>query len=171
MKTPPLVLAGAAALALSACMIGRGGVNIDDTYIEIRPGTKIDPGDQTKLLTILGKYKKKLYWVADINNRAEVGTLSCVYVNETLLDDVSKDWTAGTGISYSAIQIGGRPTKSNCDNTHHTPNPHTTSMSQHTPFLHHTPNPHVSGLSPADYQKSRALVNEVKPILQKYSHQ
>ena len=154
-------------------MIGRGGVNIDDTYIEIRPGTKIDPGDQTKLLTILGKYKKKLYWVADISNRAEVGTLSCVYVNETLLDEVSKDWTAGTGTSYSAIQIGGRPTKSNCDNTHNTPNVHSTENVQHTPFLHHTPVLHTTSstsLTPEDYKKSRALVKEVTPILEKYSH-
>ncbi len=116
----------------------RGGVNIDDTYIEIRPGTKIDSNDQAKLLTILSKYKNKLYWVENIDNKAEAeGRLDCVYVQQTLLDDVLKSWRTGT--SYSAIQIGARP-KGNGDNTHHTPNPNDhAAYLQHTPFLHHTP--------------------------------
>ena len=172
MKTRSLALAGAVALVLGACAgLYRGGVNINDTYIEIHPGTQISRDDQAKLLTILSKYKNKLYWVENLNNKVDVGALSCVYVQETLLDELLKaDNVAGT--SYSAIQIGARPyqgTHGECDNVHHTPNPHISSL-HHTPFLHHTPNPHLAKLTPADYDKSRALVKEVTPILQKYTH-
>ena len=66
----------------------RGGVNIDDTYIEIHPGTQISPDDQKDLAKILGKYEKKLYWVENINNKAGAGELSCVFVDNTLLDEL-----------------------------------------------------------------------------------
>lgn len=172
MKTPLLVLAGAAVLVLGACAIwNRGGVNIDDTYVEIRPGTNINGDDQAKLLTILTKYNNKLFWVEKIGSRPEEGKLTCMFVHETLLDEVVKGWEVGT--SYSSIQIGIRRTKSNCDQTHHTPvmhftqNPHQTQWSQHTPFDHHTPNPHLT--SQKDYSDSTALVREVTPILEKYT--
>lgn len=172
MKTPLLVLA-AAVLGLSACMMvgNRGGVNLADTYVEIHPGTDISSADQTALLTILTKYNNKLYWVDKIKDRPEVGKLTCLYVHETLLDEVIKGWSAGT--SYSSIQIGIRPTKSNCDQTHHTPFTHQTPVTHqtpfahHTPFEHHTPNPHLT--SQKDYSDSRALVKEVTPILEKYT--
>jgi len=157
----------------------RRGVKIDDTYIEIYPGTQISPDDQKNLAKILSKYEKKLYWVENINNKADAGELNCVYVDNTLLDELLQSYSAGT--SYSAIQIGARPTMGNCDNVHHTPyahhtpnthntpNTHQTANAHHTPYAHHTPNPH-SPLTPADYDKSRALVKAVTPILQKYTH-
>jgi hypothetical protein len=170
MRTRSLVLTGTVVLVLGACAtvgLRRGGVNIDDAYIEIRPGTQISADDQKELAKVLNKYEKKIYWVENINNVAERGELSCVFVDNTLLNELLQSYSAGT--SYSAIQIGARPTKGNCDIVHHTPNPHTSSL-HHTPFLHHTPNPH-SQLSQADYYKSRALVKEVTPILQKYTHE
>ncbi len=175
MRTRSLVLTGAVVLVLGACAtvgLRRGGVNIDDTYIEIHPGTQISPDDQKDLAKILGKYEKKLYWVENINNVADLGSLKCVFVDNTLLDELLQSYSAGT--SYSAIQIGARTTKGNCDNVHNTPNAHNTPNTHQTPnthaaLVHHTPNPH-SQLTPADYDKSRALVKEVTPILQKYTH-
>ncbi len=169
MKTRSFVLAGAVVLALAACVTGNhGGVNMNDTFIEIRPGTKIDPDDQIKLARILSKYENKLYWVKNINNKDEIGELKCVYVDNILLNEVLQS-SYSDGTSYSPIQIGARPTKGNSDNVHHAPNPHLSSL-HHTPCLHHTPNPHPSQMTPADYDKSRALVKEVTPILQKYTH-
>jgi hypothetical protein len=170
MKTPLLVLAGTAVLALTACVTDHGGgLNMNDTYIEIRPGTKIDPDGQIQLARILSNYKNKLYWVKNINNKAEIGKLDCVYVDNTLLNEVLQS-TYNAGTSYSAIQIGARPIA----NVHHTPSlnhtPHFNLASlHHTPCLHHTPVLN-SQLTPDDYDKSRALVKEVTPILQKYSH-
>ena len=66
MRTRSLVLTGAVALALGACAtvgLRRAGVNINDTYVEIYPGTQISPDDQKDLVKILSKYEKKLYWV------------------------------------------------------------------------------------------------------------
>ncbi len=174
MRTRSLVLAGAVALVLCACAtvaLRRGGVSIDDNYIEIHPGTQISPDDQKDLGKILGKYDKKLYWVENINKKAGAGELSCVYVDNTLLNELLQSYTAGT--SYSAIQIGARTTKGNCDNVHNTPNAHNTPNTHQTPnthaaLVHHTPNPHP--LTARDYDKSRALVKEVTPILQKYTH-
>src|SRR5437667_9928967 len=169
MRTRSLVLAGAVALVLCACAtvaLRRGGVSIDDNYIEIHPGTQISPDDQKDLAKILGKYEKKLYWVENINNVADLGSLKCVFVDNTLLDELLQSYSAGT--SYSAIQIGARTTKGNCDNVHNTPNAHNTPNTHQTPnthaaLVHHTPNPHP--LTARDYDKSRALVKEVTPIL------
>src|SRR5437762_13584370 len=111
MKTRSLVLAGTVALVLGACAtlgLRSGGVNIDDTYIEIHPGTQISPDDQKDLARILSKYKNKLYWVENID-RVPEGELNCVYVDNTLLNEMLQSYSAGT--SYSAIQIGARPTK------------------------------------------------------------
>ena len=163
MKTPLLVLAGTAVLALAACVTS-GNYGMNDTYIEIHPGTKIDPEGQIQLARILSKYENKLYWVKNIDKAAE-GELDCVYVDSAFLNEL---FTFNAGRSYSFIQIGARPTKGICVKVHHTPNIHHTPV-LHTAFLHHTPVLH-SQLAPADYDKSRALVKEVTPILQKYSH-
>ena len=174
MKTRSLVLAGGVVLALAACVTGNhSGVNINDTYIEIHPGTQISPDDQKNLTKILSKYEKKLYWVENINKKADTGELSCVYVDNTLLNELLQSENVGT--SYSAIQIGARPSMGNCDNVHNTPNAHNTpnthqtANAHQTRFPHHTPSLHVA-LTATDYDKSRALVNEVTPILQKYTH-
>jgi len=168
MKTPLLVLA-TAVLALSGCNIGNlGSGNAHDTYIEIPPGTQIPPDKQKELANILSKYDTRLYWVWDIDRKPNRGDLSCVYVDKTLLNEVSKTITTGT--AYSSIQIGARPNMSNCDQIHHTPSTHHTSRAHHTPFLHHTPQTHSSTLKEQDYRQSRALVKEVTPILQKYTH-
>ena len=158
MKTRSLALAGAVALVLGACAtvgLRRGGVNIDDTYIEIHPGTQISLNDQKALAKILSKYENKIYWVENISKEVtDTGDLKCVYVAQTFLNEVSE--AESTGTSYSAIQIGARPYQgSKCENVHHTPS------------LHHTPNIHK--LTPEDYRKCKALVTEVTPILQKYS--
>lgn len=175
MKTPLLVLVGTTVVALAACVTSgnHGGLNMTDAYIEIRPGTKIDPEGQIQLARILSNYNNKLYWVKNINNKAEVGKLNCVYVDNTFLNEVLQS-TYNAGTSYSAIQIGARPTNGDSNNghhtrnIHHTPNPHLAAL-HHTPCMHHTPVLHTQ-LTQADYDKSRALVKEVTPILQKYSH-
>ena len=165
---PPLLVLAAAVLGLSGCnMFDKlGGGETHDTYIEIPPGTQIPPEQQKELAKILSKYNSTLYWVWDINKKRNVGDLSCVYVHKTLLGEISN--SAGT--SYSSIQIGARPTASNCDQTHHTPSTHHTPKTHHTPFLHHTPVTHTTTLKEEDYRQSRALVKEVTPILQKYTH-
>ena len=54
----------------------------------------------------LRKYENKIYWVENINKPSitNTGSLSCVYVDGTFLDEVSQ--AEASGISYSAIQIG-----------------------------------------------------------------
>lgn len=166
MKTPLLVLAGIAVLALTACITDNGGPNVNDTYVEIHPGTKIDPDGQIQLARILSKYENKLYWVKNIDKAPE-GELDCVYVDKAFLNELLQS-TYNAGTAYSFIQIGARPTRGICVKVHHTPSLHHTPV-LHAAFLHHTPNVSTH-LTPADYDKARALVREVAPILQKYTH-
>jgi hypothetical protein len=168
MKTRSLVLTGAVALTLGACAtwgLHHGGVDIDDTYVEIHPGTHFSPDDTKALNKILSEYDRRLYWVANVNGPkiTDSGKLSYVYVANILLDEVEKAATAGT--SYSVIQIGAR------DHSPHVPDhsPHVPDHSPHIPMMsEHSPHP-TSILNREDYRKCTELVKRVTPILQKYS--
>ena len=136
------------------------------------PEPRSQPDDQKDLAKILGKFEKKLYWVENINNKADAGELSCVFVDNTLLNELLQSRDAGT--SYSAIRSGpDRPRViAIMFITRRMPITLRIPIRRQYPsaaLVHHTPNPH-SQLTPADYDKSRALVKEVTPILQKYTH-
>src|SRR5205809_7607698 len=110
MKPHWLVLAGVVTLILAACAtlgLRTGCVNIDDTYIEIHPGTNIAPTDEAALRKILSQYKSKLYWIRKKDRQNLIndeGKLSEIYINKALLDEQATG--EQQGISYSAIQIG-----------------------------------------------------------------
>jgi hypothetical protein len=174
MKTRPqlLILAGAAALALGACatlQLGKGGVSLHATSIEIHPGTNISPQDEQQLYRILGRYKSFLYKINKTEN-AQVkprGQLKDVFIEQTLLTEVGK---AG-GRSHFALQIGTQAPPPDHPQHMHPPPDHPQHM--YPPPDH----PHKPGLkyhptkiaTVQDYKDMVEMVRKVTPILQKYS--
>jgi hypothetical protein len=182
MKTRPqlLFLAGAAVLALGACatlQLGRPGVSLHETYIEIHPGTNISMDDEQQLYRILGQYQSWFYKIKKTENGQvkTKGRLKDVFIEEQLLTEVMK---AG-GVSHFALQIG---TPAHCDHTihpDHGSHPEHVFHPEHTCHHVHIINPdhtihpdhgsHPDSFTEKDYEKTLEMVRRITPILKKYS--
>lgn len=151
-------------MILGACAtlgLRRGGVDIDDSYIQIHPGTKIAPADEAQLDQILGRYKTKLYKIkgyADGKLAATNGRLNDIYIEQSFLAEVAKAET--NGVPYSTLQIGA-------DERGWHPTTHS-GRGWHPAHGSH-PAHGWHPLTKEDLRECREMVRRVTPILKKYS--
>jgi len=83
------------------------GVSIQETFIEIYPGTKISSEDQKALDAVLKKFDKSLYKIRTYDRGKLVktqGSLTDLEIDQTLLAEVTK--ASLKGVSNLADQIG-----------------------------------------------------------------
>lgn len=182
MKTRPqlLFLAGAAALALGACatlQLGRPGVSLHDTYIEIHPGTNISAQDEQQLDRILRQYESWFYKIKKTENGQvkTKGRLKDIFIEPKLLTEVA----AAGGVSHFALQIGTPAHPDHTIHPDHTVHPDHTIHPDHTVHPDHVAHPehwshpdhvsHPDRFTLADQQKMVEMVRRVTPILQNYS--
>src|SRR5207247_557510 len=187
MKTRSLVLTGAFALTLGACAtwgLFHRGVDIDESFIQIHPGTKITPEDQAKLDQILSQYKTKLYKIKNNVNgnlMPAKGHLNNLYIEQSFLAEVAQAET--NGVPYSALQIGAAGNAEHAPVPDHAPRPDLAPSPDHAPVPDHAPRPEHAPrpdhapvpdhaprpdlLSREDFRKCTELVKRVTPILKK----
>ena len=139
---------------------------MNESYIEIHPGTNISPEDEKKLYRILRKYNSSLYKIRKTDNSQMTthGSLQDVYIKPDLLTEVANS----AGVSYSAVQIGKSSHIEHTQHIEHTRNIEHTQHIEHILNVEHFKSVETQ-IDAKDYAKCVELVRRVTPILQKYS--
>jgi len=153
-------LALSVALIIVACTITPThgpGVSIHETYVEIYPGTKISSKDQNALDAVLKQFNKSLYRIGTYDQGKLVktrGSLEDTLIPQRLVAEVTK--ASQKGVSDLALEIGRV-----CAIVYTSKNP--------VPVSPPPPPPMVPP-SQQELRDSVRLVNKLRPILLKYSH-
>jgi hypothetical protein len=165
-----VVLAVSIALIVVACTITQThapGVSINETSVQIYPGTKISSDDQKALDAVLKNFNKSLYQIRTYDRGKLVktrGSLEDARIDQKLVAEVSK--ASQKGVSDSTLQLGnpqkftiGWPNQASANvftSRASSPPPPPSPSTQPTP-------------SSTELRVSKRLVSLVTPILQKYS--
>jgi len=125
----------------------RGGVTIQDQGIIIHPGTKLSKSDETALNNVLSKYDKKLYRVETYKDGKLIKT-----VGELKLDKETASEIANAKGSIFKANI------------------HREGLTDSTVIIAGSTKQVPARAATTD-EKAKSLINQLKPILQKYNKQ
>lgn len=182
MKLRLIVLLGLLIAALISCECIRNQSTISARnpvqfyeHAVLIPGTAISSTDQATLNQIFRKYDSSLYRIAVYDNgslKSQIGTMS-----EMQMGEITKEYSGNatsSGLTNWTSQLGSRTHVTRYPPTTHVINPGDTTHVTHPGDTTHVTHPgqptHVTHPDETRIlQESDALVQEVRPILEKYS--